>query len=304
MTNFILAIISLIVLLKSAGVFVSQASALAKRFKIGDFVIGCTIVAFGTSLPELVISVFSATSNHPNLAISNVVGSNIANFCLILGLIATFKGYRIYKRNIDFNLPLNLAALATFWAILVWSGFRLTWNSGILLLLVFLILMILTKEHNHLNLKDKKYPKFNLFYLFSSLLLLAISGRICINNVEVLTLQLKISDTILGYFLLAIGTSLPEFVTTVVAVKKGYGELGIGNILGSNLFNLLFILGISSFIIPLDFSGFVVDLAFLTAATFATYTFAIMGKRYYFSRKEGLGLLFIYLIFALMQIIK
>jgi cation:H+ antiporter len=134
--------------------------------------------------------------------------------------------------------------------------------------------------------------------------LLVFSGKICIEETILLAKQLKIAETILGYFILAIGTSLPELVTTWAAVKRKDGELGIGNILGSNLFNILFVLGISSFIRPVVITGFLTDLVFLTIATLAVYLFAVFGKKYSFSRKEGFGLLLIYLVFVVYQIIR
>ena len=130
------------------------------------------------------------------------------------------------------------------------------------------------------------------------------SGKFCIDQIISLANQLKISETILGYFLLAVGTSLPELVTTWVAVKKNDGELGVGNILGSNLFNLLFILGISTFIRPLELSGFKTDLVFLTGATLAVYVFAIIGKKYSFNKGEGWGMVTIYVLFVLFQILQ
>lgn len=130
---------------------------------------------------------------------------------------------------------------------------------------------------------------------------LILSGKICIDQIILLSTQFKISETILGYFLLALGTSLPELITAWIAIKKHDKEMGIGNILGSNLFNLLFILGFSTFIRPINLNNFKVDLFFLSGITLAVYFYAIVGKKYSFSRKEGLGLLFFYLLFIVFQ---
>lgn len=301
MHSIFLIILSLFFLVKSAEIFIDQASALAKKLKISDFIIGFTVVAFGTSIPELISTIFSAISGHNQLVISNIIGSNITNFCLILGVIAIFNNFQIRKREVDINIPLNMAALMVFWALSVYMGFNLNWAAGISLISIFILLNILSKDYNHLQISQKTYHQFKPLLLIFSLAFLIVSGKICIDQIIALSVHFKISETILGYFLLAIGTSLPELATAWVAIKRHDKELGIGNILGSNLFNLLFIIGFSTFIHPLDFSGFKVDLFFLTGITLAVYFYAIVGKKYSFSRKEGLGLLFLYLVFVIFQ---
>ncbi|HBP50932.1 MAG: hypothetical protein US68_C0005G0051 [Candidatus Shapirobacteria bacterium GW2011_GWE1_38_10] len=304
MLIFLTIVISLVFLVRSADIFVGQATSLAKKLKVNDFIIGFTVVAFGTSLPELISTLFSSLSGHNQLVMSNIIGSNITNLCLIFGLIALFNNYRIKKRDIDINIPLNMAALMAFWSLAAYMNFTLNWASGVSLILIFLILILLSKDYNHFTSEQKEFVTFKPFLLILSLILLVTSGKICIDQIITLANELHISESILGYFLLAIGTSLPELVTTWTAVKKNNGELGVGNILGSNLFNLLFVLGVSTFIRPIKLTGFINDLIFLTGATLAVYTFAVIGKKYSFSRKEGIGLLFIYLLFALYQISK
>lgn len=304
MLSVLFILLSLFVLVQSAEIFIDQASALAKKLKISDFLIGFTVVAFGTSIPELISTIFSAISGHNQLVISNIIGSNITNFCLILGFIAIFNNFQIKKRDVDINIPLNMAALMVFWALSVYLGFNLNWTAGISLISVFFLLVILSKDYNHLQISQKIYSEFKPFLLIISLAFLIISGKICIDQIIQLSVQFKISETILGYFILSIGTSLPELVTAWLAVKRKEKELGIGNILGSNLFNLLFIIGFSTFIHPLDFTAFKIDLFFLTGITLAVYFYAIVGKKYSFSRKEGLGLLFLYLLFVIFQVTR
>ncbi|HWS48768.1 MAG TPA: calcium/sodium antiporter [Candidatus Methanoperedens sp.] len=304
MLTFLIIVVSLFFLVKSAEVFVNQASSLAKKLKVSDFIIGFTVVAFGTSLPELTSSIFTSISGHNKLLVSNIIGSNITNLCLILGISALFNNYRIRKRDIDINIPINLAAMMAFWALSSYMGLVLNWSAGISLILIFLLLIILSKEYNHFEVNKKEYVDFNPIYLLFSLGLLVFSGKICIEQIINLADILKISETILGYFLLAIGTSLPELATTWVAIKRKDGELGIGNILGSNLFNLLFVFGISSFIRPVELNGFVFDLVFLTGITLMVYVFAIIGKKYALSRREGVALLIIYLLFVVFELSK
>lgn len=304
MLSLVIIILCLFFLVKSAEVFVNHASSLAKKLKINDFIIGFTVVAFGTSLPELISNIFSSISGHNQLVVSNIIGSNITNLCLIFGVIALFNNYRIRKRDVAINIPLNLAAMMYFWGLATYMGFTLNWASGISLILVFLVLILLSKEENHFEISKKEYAIFNPYYLVLSLLVLVISGKICIDQIINLASILKISESILGYFLLAIGTSLPELVTTWIAVKRKDGELGMGNILGSNLFNLLFIFGISTFINPIQLGDFKYDLIFLTGAVLAVYVFAVVGKKYSFSKKEGFGLLLVYLLFVVFEVSK
>lgn len=304
MVTLLVILASLFSLVKFVNIFIDQASSLAKKFKVSDFVIGFTVVAFGTSLPELTSTLFSTFSGHSHLVMSNIIGSNIANVCLVLGTVALFNNFRIRKRDVNINIPLNMAALMVFWALAIFTGFSIKWASGILLILIFFVFLVLSKSSNHFEHTERKYIKYNSLVLISSLIFLVISGKICIDQTINLSNQLKISETILGYFLLAVGTSLPELITTWIAVKKHDGELGIGNILGSNLFNLLFILGISTFIRPLQISDFKIDLVFLTGITLAVYLFAVIGKKYSFSKKEGLGLLLLYVFFILFQIFR
>lgn len=305
MISLVLVLISQIVLIRSADIFVDQASALAKKLRIDDFLIGFTVVAFGTSLPELMSAIFSALAGHNQLVVSSIIGSNIANLCLIFGVVAIFKNYKIKKRDVNINIPLNMAAMMIFWALLAWSGFELKWQFGVSLILIFLVLILLSKDYNHLSIpSNQKYSPFKLWLMILSLTALIISGKFCVQEIILLAKEWGVAETILGYFLLAVGTSLPELVTTWMAVSKGNGELGVGNILGSNLFNLLFALGVSSFIQPVVMKNFVGDLIFLTVALLTVYFFAVFGKKYSFSKKEGVGLLFVYFLFVIFQIVK
>lgn len=304
MTNLIIVLISLATLIKSVDIFIDQSIALAKKWGASDFIIGFTVVAFGTSLPELISIIFSSISGHNQLVVSNVIGSNITNLCLIFGIVALVKEYRIRKRDVNINIPINIIALAFFWIIAVWAKMNITWIFGIALLISFFALMLLSKEKVVPSKNKNVTVIFKGWLLFTSLIVLVIAGKTCVDGIISLADQLDISEKILGYFLLAIGTSLPELITTWEAVRKSSGELGVGNILGSNLYNLLFILGVTSFINPVKVTNFVPDLIFLTGATIATYYFAMRGKKYTFSRKEGFTLLGIYGLFIIMQIFR
>lgn len=304
MFSFFLVLLSIYALVTAANTFVDQAAALAKKFRVSDYLIGFTVVAFGTSLPELVSALFSASAGHNHLVVSSIIGSNLVNTALILGLVALLYTIQIRARDVTTNLPMNLAAIAGFWAISVFTGFAITWPAGIALITIFLGLLSLSKSQDNTNAIKKRYAKLSYATLSAALVLLILAGKLCVDQIVSLATQLKVSETFLGYFLLAIGTSLPELITTWVAVKKRNGELGIGSILGSNLFNLLFIFGISTFIQPLQISGFTTELVFLTVAALLTYFFAVSGKKYSLNRWEGFGLVCFYAVFIAYQAFK
>jgi len=303
MEYLIIAIIGILFLVKASDIFVDQIIALSKRYKISGFIVGFTVLAFGTSLPELVTSTYSTFSGHPQIAISNVIGSNIVNLCLILGILAIFKTYKLSKTDVKYNIPQNLIAISLFGVLCFAFNFQLFGFDGIILLVIFTIFILMSKRENH-DIKVKSTIKFNLLILIISFLVLIVAGKISIDELVKFSGLFGIRESLLGYFIVAIGTSLPELVTSYMAVKKGNAELGIGNILGSNLFNLFFILGISAFINTIYIQEFLPELVFLAVATFSVLVFALTGKKYYFSKIEGFGLLILYTIFILIQINK
>lgn len=293
MSNILIAVISILVLIKAADVFVDHASALAKKLKISGFIIGFTFVAFGTSLPELVVSTYSTLSGHETLAISNVLGSNIANLCLILGITALIKEYQLTKEDVHVNFPLNLVALGFVILSVAAFGFKMPWLLGIVFVLLLVFIVHFSRNRNGISTIICK-TSFNPLLFILSLTFVIVAGKVGVDAVVALANQLGIAESILGFFLLALGTSLPEFITSITAVRKGNSSLGVGSILGSNLFNLLFILSVSSFIKELDFSGFFYEIIFLMIITFMAVVFALVGKRYHFTKVEGLGMLGLY----------
>lgn len=301
MTELVIAIVGLIGIVKSADFFIDQAISLAKKLKMSSFVIGFTIVAFGTSLPELIISLYSSLAGHTAIAISNVIGSNIANICLILGLIAIYKPYKLTKSDVFYNIPLNLLGLILFIVIAFFNGGVITLISGLILLAIFLISVYLAKSSNQ-KVTVVSDVKFNLAILLISLIALIFFGKLSVDYFIEFSKHFGIEESILGYFIVAIGTSLPELIASFTAVKKGNAEIGIGNILGSNLFNLLFILGASSMFKPLDLNIFIIEIALLLFITFSLVVLALVGKKYYFSRVEGIVLLCGYAIFVFIQL--
>lgn len=302
MVYALLTILGIIGIVKSSSIFVDQAIALSKKLKISSFIVGFTIVAFGTSLPELVISLYASFTGYPSIAISNVIGSNITNICLILGLLAIYRPYKLTKQDVFFNIPLNLAAITIFLIIITLHNWVLTFIGGLLLILVFVVSLVISKRRNIVNENFKSVP-LNYPIMIISLFGLIFFGKVTVDCALEFSKVMGISESVLGFFIIAIGTSLPELVTSFTAIRKGNSEMGIGNILGSNLFNLLFILGSSAIIKTLDFNIFIRQILLLTVINVFLVVLAFVGKKFYFTRFEGFVLFCFYLIFALSQFI-
>ncbi len=299
--QIIIAIISLTVLILSANIFVKQASILAKKHNINEFVVGFAIISLGTSLPELIVSTYSTIQGQPNIAISNVLGSNIANICLVLGIAAIYRNFKIKKDDVFKNAPLNTISILIFILLLFIFKFHLPWYAGVILLTLFFTFTILTNKNNQTKTKETK-EKVKILLLLISPVLLVLSGKFCVQSIINVSEILNINSSIISLFFVAIGTSLPELVTILVALKHGNKEMGIGSIIGSNMINLYLILGINTFVTSLNFSNYILDFLFLALVTALLSIFALLGKKYYFSKLEGIGLISMYLIFVALQI--
>ena len=303
MLNLILIVVSLILIIKMADIFVDQATSLSKKLKVSGFFVGFLLVSLGTSLPELATSLYSTHVGHPEIAISNVIGSNIANIILVLGSLALFSKYRLKSIDVNFNIPLLLSVTSATLLVIAINSYIITPFVGIILLLVFLISAYLINRSNHTN-NIKSTTKFNMLFLIGSIVLLVIFSKICVDNILVFANQLNIPEVLIGYFLLAFGTSLPEFATLYSSLKKGREDVGLGSIIGSNMFNLLFILGSTSLLSSLDLTGFKIEILFVLIVTVLLLIFGIIGKKNLISKREAIMLLSFYLLFVLIQILR
>ena len=294
---------------------VDGASSLAKRRRISDLVIGLTIVAFGTSSPELILSIIASWKGAADLAIGNVIGSNISNILLVGGIAAVIYPIAIQKSMIKKEVPLSLAAVGVLFVLV--NNFLLQPNQvtylgridGLILLFLFVVFIYysfgLAKRHSQENINFEIYPySKSIFYILIGIVGLTIGGHWIINSSEILARQFGLSEALIGLTILAIGTSLPELATSVVAAVKKKTDLAIGNIVGSNIFNIFLILGVSSLIKPLAFNPKLnPDILICALASGALFYFALTGrKKRRIERWEGAVLLtayFLYLIFLL-----
>ncbi len=300
MINILIAIISFIVLLKSAGIFVDQSVALAKKIQVSSFLIGFTLIALGTSLPDLVISTYSTITGHQDITISTFLGSSLVNITLLLGTLGFFVKYKLMEIDIKRNIPLTLLSVGIFVFLLSISNFQMNYVMGIITITMFCISIILANKNNH-TITMESTIKFNFVTLLCSSILLMLSGKFCIDNLLEFANKFNITGSTIGFFMLAIGIAIPELITSITVIKKGNLQLSIGNILGATLINILLIPSISSFIVPLDFKPFIFEIIFLLIAIFVFWIFSILGRKYYISKKESIGLVLLYIIFILLR---
>lgn len=263
--NFGLLIIGFVLLVKGADIFVEGAASIAKKFGIPQLVIGLTIVAMGTSLPEAAVSIASATKGSASIAIGNVVGSNILNVLVVLGITGIITGVGIQKSTFRFEIPFMLGVTVVMVLFGMTSGV-ITSKEGIFLWILFLIflgyLFVLSRKGN--GDEDEEVADMPvwkcLLFIIPGALMIVFGSDVAVNGATGIARIFGMSERFIGLTIVALGTSLPELVTSVTAACKGNTDIAIGNIVGSNLFNVLFVIGTTALIIDVPFDpGFLVD---------------------------------------------
>ena len=284
--------IGLPVLLWSAGKFVGGAASVANHFGVSPLLIGMLIIGFGTSAPEIIVSIFAAIQGNSGIALGNAYGSNIANILLILGLTALISPIAVKSNIIKKEIPVLLGI--TFFASWQVLDQTVSKDDAFSLLGLFVLLISWSIWHGMQGSKDKLADEYSeeinasegtikthIIWLITGLLLLVASSRMLVwGAVEVAT-YFGVSDTIIGLTVIAIGTSLPELASSLIAVKKGEHDLAIGNVIGSNMFNTLAVVGIAGTIQPMSVSADFLyrDVVVMLAATVALFVFCIGFKR-------------------------
>ncbi len=292
----------LLLILFGANWLVDGSSSIAKRFGISEFVIGLTIVGIGTSSPEMVVSFLSAIQGNADMAVGNIVGSNIFNTLMILGVTALIAPLAITKSNLKKDIPLNIIVTALL--IILGLNFTLFGKGadqisridGAILLLIF-VWYLWSSFHSDSGDSDgdgiKEYKiSISIVLILAGLAGLIFGGRVFVNAATELAKVFGVSDKFIAITVMAAGTSMPELATCVVAALKGRGQLALGNVLGSNISNILLILGGSALIHPLSFSGMsYVDLGVLAASAFFIMLSALLFRKKQLDRFEGAILL-------------
>lgn len=310
--NIVLLIGGLILILVGANALTDGAASVAKRFHISNLVIGLTIVAFGTSAPELTVSVVSALKGSADMAIGNVVGSNIFNTLMIVGCTAAIIPIRITKGTLSKEIPLCiLASIVLFICandVLINKAPAniISSSDGLLLLCFFLIFLSYTFAIAHngsgeaeTSIKEMAIWKSALF-ISGGLAALIYGGQFFVNGASGIARSLGVSESVIGLTLVAGGTSLPELATSVVAALKKNPEMAIGNVIGSNLFNIFFVLGCSATIGPMNIQGITnVDLGVLIGSCILLYIVGLFFKKRTITRWEGIFMALCYVAYTI-----
>ena len=308
-------LLGFVLLIKGADILVNGSSAIAKKLRISEIVIGLTIVSIGTSMPELFVSTTSALQGASDISVGNVIGSNICNLLLILGLSSLIHPVKFHKQTKLIENPMSIL-LTLIFVLMCNINQDISRIEGIILLIFFIAFLIYTivigkktKDEAILEISLEEAKKIsvvkNLVLIILGIAGLKIGGDLVVENAKLVAIALNISEKIIGLTIVAIGTSLPELVTSLTAAIKGESDIAIGNIIGSNIFNLLFIIGVSAVITPITYNiSYNFDVIILFVAMILMCIFPFIKPKDEMSRSNGLIYTLIYIIYMLVLIFK
>ena len=320
LTTF-LFVLGFILLIKGADYLVNGSASIAKRFHISNIVIGLTIVAFGTSAPELIVNIIASLNGNAGLAIGNILGSNISNILLILGISAIIYPLKVHKNTIWKEIPFCLLSAIVLFVMVndrlidesVFSA--LTRIDGFILLCFFSIFLYYTilisktdtsdlEEEEGEQVKEYSMP-LSFTYVAIGLIALFFGGQWIVEGAIVYAKVLGLSDALIGLTVVAIGTSLPELATSVVAASKKQTDIAIGNVVGSNIFNIFWILGISSLINPIPFTEIInYDIGMVILSTVLLFLFLFIGRKRHLERWQGGAFVLLYVVYTIYLIYR
>lgn len=308
MLSVVYLIIGFVLLVKGADFFVDGSSAIAKRLGIPSLIIGLTIVAFGTSAPEAAVSITASLTGQNEIAVGNVIGSNIFNLLFIVGLCAMIRPLSVHKSILSRDFPLSILGAV----VLVICGLDVFFHEGSvnvvsrvegLLLLCFFGVFIYATSMAALNDKQEKENGSDVLswsksfcYLGFGLAGIIIGGQLVVNGASSLASMLGLGKDLIALTIVAIGTSLPELVTSFVATRKGENDIAMGNVIGSNVFNIFFILGMSATLSPLTITNnTLIDISVLIIGSVIAYIFSRKGT---INKKSGIVMLLMYVAYT------
>ena len=316
--TYLLLPIGFVFLIKGAGFLVDGASSIAKRLGVSALVIGLTIVAFGTSAPELIVNIFASIKGNTDIAIGNILGSNIANILLILGISAVIYPLAVKKGTVWKEIPFAFLAVVVT-AFMVndafidggsWSG--LTRIDGLVLISFFIIFLYYTFGISKVEAADMSEVSIHHYSLPRACLMvggglvgLTVGGKWIVDAAVALATTLGVSEALIGLTIVAVGTSLPELATSAVAAYKKDVDIAVGNIVGSNIFNIFWILGVSAIINPLPFSSILMrDVLMTIIATLLLFIALFIGKRHTLERWQGVCFIALYFGYVAYLVIR
>ena len=300
--SLVILVIGFVLLIKGADFFVEGSSSVAKRLRVPSIIIGLTIVAMGTSLPECAVSVTASLANQNALAVSNVIGSNIFNLMVVCGSCALFSPLAVQKNTLKKEFPFSILC-ALFLLGLGFMGMTLGRGDGIIFLLIFVCFLFsmvksalkarTVSEEDDIEL----LPVWRcLLYIVGGAVAIKFGGDFVVDGASVIASKLGMSQNLIGLTVVALGTSLPELVTSIVAARKNEVDMALGNVIGSNIFNILFVLGIAAGISPIAFiMENVTDIIILILMSAMVWIFGWTKQK--IGRAEGVAMLLIYAIY-------
>jgi len=309
MTTYIFFILGFFILIKGADILINGSVSVAKKFKISSIVIGLTIVAFGTSMPELIVNIFASAQGKTEIAIGNILGSNIINILFILGISAVIYPITANKNTVLKEIPFSLLAIVVLGIMandIIIDGqiFSSITRIDGLILISFLIIFLyyifgITKSVEDIVVKDEikvfSYSK-GVFYIILGIVGLIVGGKWIVDGAVEIAKFFNISESLIGLTIIAIGTSLPELATSAVAAYKKQSDIAIGNIVGSNIFNIFFVLGVSAIIRPLPFNDNLnKDIAMTIFASVILLLMMFIGKKRIIKRWQGIFMIIVYI---------
>ena len=304
--EYLLLLIGFVLLIKGADFFVDGSSSLARIMKVPSVIIGLTIVAMGTSAPEASVSVNAALAGSNDIAIINVIGSNLFNGLVVVGVCAFMAGFKTNPEILKRDMPLNIIVTAILCIMLL--DRHINHIEGIILLIsmaVYIAVMVISALKNRETADECKIlslPK-SLIFIIGGLISVIFGGTLVVDNACLIAKDFGVSENFIGLTIIAIGTSLPELVTSITATRKGDSGLALGNAIGSNLFNILFILGMSATICPLNvLSESIIDCIILLVSAVILYVFARTKKT--MNRWEGIVCVFLYVGYTAYLLIR
>ena len=309
-TALIILVIGFFLLIKGADFFVEGSSSVAKLLRVPSIIIGLTIVAMGTSLPECAVSVTASLSGNNALAVSNFISSNIFNLLVVCGFCALFTPLAVQKDTIKRDIPFSL--ICTFvMLILGWIGMSLGHLDGVIFLVIFagfIIMMVRSALNARSEVQDgdeiEVLPVWKcIVFIIGGAIAIKYGGDFVVDGASFIASAMGLSQNLIGLTIVALGTSLPELVTSIVAAKKDEVDMAVGNVIGSNVFNILFVLGIAATISPVAFIfENVIDIIVLIAVTLIIWFFAWSKNE--INRKEGVAMLALYVIYMVYIIVR
>ena len=318
MLNYVLLLVGFVLLIKGADYFVEGSSSLAKKLKIPSIIIGLTIVAMGTSAPEAAVSISASIKGSNGIVLGNIIGSNIFNLATVVVICAIIKPIAVKKETLKSEFPLSMYAIVVMFIMCIdvflngTSANYIDRTDG-LILLIFMGMFLISQVSNALKSRAEaeneeeeiksRSPFVIAIYILGGILAVIFGGDMVVNSATAIAKSFNVSDNLIGLTIVAIGTSLPELVTSVVAARKGESDLALGNVIGSNIFNIFFIIGMTAVVKPVAVgTDSLIDMAWLAGISILAYIMA--WKDCKVKRWQGAVLVIMYILFTIFILMR